>query len=68
MDWVYADNNATTAVAPEVVAAMEEFFRGRFFNPSSMYGPALEVAGAVKASRTAEDAVSRRTMSPDSGS
>ena len=53
MDWVYADNNATTAVAPEVVAAMEEFFRGRFFNPSSMYGPALEVAGAVKASRAA---------------
>ena len=34
MDWVYADNNATTAVAPEVAEAMLPFFEGEFYNPS----------------------------------
>ncbi len=34
---IYADNNATTAVAPEVVEAMQPFFTGEYFNPSSMY-------------------------------
>ena len=48
---IYADNNATTPVAPEVVAAMEPFFGGQFFNPSSMYEPALGVAAAVKEAR-----------------
>jgi len=51
MDWVYADNNATTAVAPEVVEAMEPFFGAEFHNPSSMYDPAARVAAAVKAAR-----------------
>ena len=48
---IYADNNATTPVAPEVVAAMEPYFGGQFFNPSSMYEPALGVAGALKEAR-----------------
>ena len=48
---IYADNNATTPVAPEVVAAMQPFFGPEFFNPSSMYEPALKVAGALKAAR-----------------
>jgi cysteine desulfurase len=48
---VYADNNATTPVAPEVVEAMQPYFGPEFFNPSSMYEPALRVSGAVKASR-----------------
>jgi cysteine desulfurase len=34
---VYLDNNATTAVAPEVLAAMEPFFRDMWGNPSSMH-------------------------------
>jgi cysteine desulfurase len=38
-------------VAPEVVAAMQPFFGPEFFNPSSMYEPALKVAGALKAAR-----------------
>ena len=42
---IYADNNATTAVAPEVVEAMGPYWGGEFFNPSSMYEPALRVAG-----------------------
>ena len=48
---IYADNNATTPVAPEVVAAMQPYFGPEFFNPSSMYEPALKVAGALKAAR-----------------
>ena len=48
---IYADNNATTPVAPEVVAAMQPYFGPEFFNPSSMYEPALRVAGALKAAR-----------------
>lgn len=50
---IFADNNATTAVAPEVVAAMQPFFGPEFFNPSSMYEPALKVAEALKQSRQA---------------
>lgn len=48
---IFADNNATTPVAPEVVAAMQPYFGPEFFNPSSMYEPALQVAGALKAAR-----------------
>ncbi len=48
---IFADNNATTPVAPEVFAAMQPFFGPEFFNPSSMYEPALRVAGALKAAR-----------------
>ena len=51
MDWVYADNNATTAVAPEVAEAMRRFFEGEFHNPSSMYAPAMRVAEELKAAR-----------------
>jgi cysteine desulfurase len=46
----YLDNNATTKVAPEVVEAIMPYFRGEYFNPSSMYeaarGPADAMAGA----------------------
>ncbi|MCP4715890.1 MAG: aminotransferase class V-fold PLP-dependent enzyme, partial [Deltaproteobacteria bacterium] len=34
---VYADNNATTMVAPEVVDAMQPFFTNLYGNPSSMH-------------------------------
>ena len=50
---IFADNNATTPVAPEVVEAMRPYFGADFFNPSSMYEPALRVAGALKAVRKA---------------
>ena len=50
---IFADNNATTPVAPEVVEAMRPYFGADFFNPSSMYEPALRVAGALKAARKA---------------
>ncbi len=48
---VYADNNATTPIAPEVFEAMVPFLTGEYFNPSSMYEPARHVADAVTASR-----------------
>jgi cysteine desulfurase len=51
MQTIYADNNATTAVAPEVVEAMMPFFQDQYFNPSSMYEPARGVAHAVNQAR-----------------
>lgn len=48
---IYADNNATTAVAPEAVAAMAPFLGPRYFNPSSMYDAAADVAKALAAAR-----------------
>jgi cysteine desulfurase len=51
MTVIYADNNATTQVAPEVVEAMTPFFKEQYFNPSSMYEPARTVAHAVTQAR-----------------
>jgi len=48
---VYADNNATTQVAPEVYEAMIPFFTENYFNPSSMYEPARSTAEVVTQSR-----------------
>lgn len=36
-DLIYLDNNATTAVAPEVLEAMLPFLKEQYGNPSSMY-------------------------------
>ncbi|MCE5302015.1 MAG: cysteine desulfurase NifS [Planctomycetaceae bacterium] len=51
MNVVYVDNNATTPVAPEVVAAMEPFLTTDYFNASSMYEPARKVAHAIADAR-----------------
>ena len=51
MKIIYADNNATTAVAPEVRLAMEPFFTENYFNPSSMYEPARRTADAMAHAR-----------------
>ncbi|MBN1591168.1 MAG: cysteine desulfurase NifS [Pirellulales bacterium] len=51
MKLVYADNNATTQVAPEVLDAMLPFFKDQYFNPSSMYESARPVAATVAAAR-----------------
>jgi len=48
---VYADNNATTRVAPEVYQAMIPFFTEDYFNPSSMYEPARGTAAAINQAR-----------------
>lgn len=49
----YFDNNATTALAPEALAAMEPYFRAEFGNPSSPHAAARRPALAVAAARAA---------------
>ncbi|RIV26207.1 cysteine desulfurase [Alicyclobacillaceae bacterium I2511] len=49
---VYLDYNATTPVAPEVVAVMTPYWRDRFYNPSATYPEAMTVRMAVEAARS----------------
>jgi cysteine desulfurase len=51
MRTVYLDNNATTAIAPEVLEAMETYFTAEYFNPSSAYDRASPAAQAIKRGR-----------------
>lgn len=51
MKTVYLDNNATTAVAPEVYEAAAPFLTSVYFNPSSMYGQARDAAAALERAR-----------------
>ncbi len=51
MHTIYADNNATTCVAPEVFEAITPFLTSEYFNPSSMYSPAQRVGAALKQAR-----------------
>ncbi len=51
MATVYLDNNATTRVDAEVVAAMLPFFTEFFGNPSSTHEFGAHVAPALKAAR-----------------
>ena len=51
MHIIYADNNATTQVAPEVVDAMMPYLTDEYFNPSSMYEPTRRAAHAVADAR-----------------
>jgi cysteine desulfurase len=48
---VYADNNATTRVAPEVLEAMLPFFKEQFGNPSSMHYLAKPAEEAITQAR-----------------
>ncbi|MFM8984112.1 MAG: cysteine desulfurase family protein, partial [Spartobacteria bacterium] len=48
---IYLDNNATTAVAPEVLEAMEPWLRGGFGNPSSGYRLGRAAAAAIDTAR-----------------
>ena len=51
MSIIYTDNNATTPIAPEVVEAMMPFLSTEYFNPSSMYDPAMRTAHAIAEAR-----------------
>ncbi len=51
MDIVYVDNNATTAIAPEVLEVMQQYFTAEYFNPSSMYAAAQIPAAALQRAR-----------------
>lgn len=48
---VYVDNNATTAVDPEVVEEMLPFLREHYGNPSSMHSFGGDVGAAVEKAR-----------------
>jgi cysteine desulfurase len=50
-DLIYLDHAATTPVRQEVLAAMWPFFGDAFYNPSSRYAPAQQVAAALEAAR-----------------
>ena len=47
----YLDNSATTQPAEEVISAMSECMRSGYFNPSSLYEPALRAEKALNACR-----------------
>ncbi len=51
MKTVYLDNNATTAIAPEVLDAMLPYFGELYGNPSSMHTFGGQVAEAVETAR-----------------
>jgi cysteine desulfurase len=48
---VYLDNNATTAVAPEVIEAMAPYFKEHWGNPSSMHSFGGHVKQAIDEAR-----------------
>ncbi|MDL2272317.1 cysteine desulfurase NifS [Desulfovibrio sp. OttesenSCG-928-I05] len=48
---IYLDNNATTAVAPEVLDAMMPYLQGEYGNPSSMYSMAGRAGKAIATAR-----------------
>ncbi len=50
---VYLDHNATTPLAPEVLAAMTPYLTGRFGNPSSLHAWGQEARQAMERARTA---------------
>jgi cysteine desulfurase len=48
---IYLDNNATTAVAPEVLAAMQPYLSTLFGNPSSAHALGRQMKQAVEGAR-----------------
>lgn len=52
MDLVYLDNNATTPLAPEVLAAMMPFLTDQFGNPSSIHRLGQRARQAVDTARS----------------
>ncbi|MGI6109485.1 MAG: cysteine desulfurase family protein [Eubacteriaceae bacterium] len=48
---IYFDNAATTRIYPETVKVMQHFFTQEFWNPSSMYRPAIQAEKELEKAR-----------------
>ena len=51
MEWVYLDNSATTKPCEAAVEAVRRSMTGNYFNPSSVYKPAVDVFREVRQAR-----------------
>lgn len=51
MNKLYLDNAATTPVHPEVVTAMMPYLTDKYYNPSSLYSPAVQVKRDIESAR-----------------
>jgi cysteine desulfurase len=51
METIYLDNNATTRIAPEVVAAMQPYLSELYGNPSSAHSLGMKMKSAVENAR-----------------
>ncbi|MEG1605177.1 MAG: cysteine desulfurase family protein [Clostridia bacterium] len=58
----YLDNSATTQPSEEVISAMGECMRHQYYNPSSLYAPAIESERAMDACR---DLICQALRAPD---
>lgn len=50
---LYLDHAAATPVDPQVLAVMQPYFAGEFYNPSAMYGAARAVRATINTARAA---------------
>lgn len=48
---IYLDSSATTKVKPEILEAMIPYFTDKWYNPSSLYNPSVEVKNDIESAR-----------------
>lgn len=48
---IYLDSSATTKVKPEILEAMIPYFTDKWYNPSSLYSPSVEVKNDIESAR-----------------
>ncbi len=50
---IYLDNSATTKTRPEIAEFIQKYSVENYFNPSSVYGPAISVKNDIDSARSA---------------